>query len=110
MPQVSRLHYLDGGSIKPCGQSPIAIGFNGPQKLVGDANCIVRVLPGDREIGIGLPAGGKFCKIDIGLTLAGELDHPCDSGVGNIGAPREFDLFFQRRVRRRVKTILGASS
>ena len=78
VPQISRLHYLDGGSVKPRGQSPIAIGFNGPQKLVCDANRIVRVLPGDSEIGVRIPVGRKFCKIDFGLTLAGELDHPCD--------------------------------
>ena len=84
VPQISRLHYLYGRSVKPRGQSPIAIGFNGPQKIVCDANRIVRVLPGDSEVGFRIPVGRKFCKIDFGLTLAGELDHPCDDGVRNV--------------------------
>jgi len=39
----------------------------------------------------------------------GELDHPSDDGVRNVYAPREPDLFFQRRVLRRVETSVNRS-
>ena len=55
LPQLLRLQRLVRLAVEPARQLPIRIGFHRAQKLVGDADGIVGILAGDREIGLRIP-------------------------------------------------------
>ena len=88
-------------------QVPVAVGLHGAQEVVLQGHRIVRVLAGDRQIGVRIPVGVIGREVDVLVALAGELDHPLDVVVGHHGLARGPDLALQRRVHGRVEAAVA---
>ena len=109
-PQLLRLHGL--GDLAAAGapeQVPVGVGMHRFHELVGDAHRIVRVLPGDGEIGFRVPIGIVDREIDVGVALLGELDHALDEIVGHVVAARQLDLALERGILLRAEAVVAAS-
>ena len=90
-------------------QVPVAAIFHRAQKVVGDANGVVRVLAGDREIGVRIPVGVIGVELDVLEALLGELDHALDVVVRNLIAARGLDGLLQGRVLLGVVAIVAGA-
>ena len=108
LPQRARLDGL--GDLARAGAPehvPVAVGLDRLEELVGDPHRIIRVLSGHREIGVGVPVGVVDRKLDIGVALLGELDHPLDVVVGHVILARGLDLAPQHRVLLGIEAVVA---
>src|SRR3954468_11263639 len=94
-------------AIEPPRQRPFLVALNGAQELVGDSHRVVRVLPGDSEISLGIPVRVVGVEGDLGIPLLGELDDALDVIVRHFGAAREADFALQGRVLLRIEAIVA---
>ena len=107
LPQRAGVQRLGDLAVLAEGQVPFGVGFDRFEEAVGDAHRIVRVLPGDGEIGLRIPIGVVDRKLDVGVALLGELDHALDEVVGDVCLARELDLAFERGVLLRHEAIVA---
>ena len=84
LPQRAGVERLGDLAVLAEGQVPLGVGFDRFEEAVGDAHRIVRVLPGDGEIGLRIPIGVVDRELDVGVALLGELDHALDEVVGHV--------------------------
>src|SRR4029079_10171010 len=87
------------------GELPVGAGFDAFEEVVGDTHRVVRVLPGDGDIGFRFPIRVVGADVDRGDALARELDDAPDIVFRDHRAPRETDFALQRRVLRRVERV-----
>ena len=57
---------------------PFAVVQHFLQERVGQAYAVVGILPGYGHVGFRIPVGVVFGEGNLGVSLAGELDHPLD--------------------------------
>ena len=105
-PEILGLQRLVGLAVNaPC-EVPIGIGLDRAQEVVGDANRIVRILAGDRQIGFRIPVSVISVELNVGIALTRKLHHALDIAVRHGIAARHFDGFFQRRILFRIVAIV----
>ena len=97
-PQIARLQRLRDLAVLAIGQVPGAVVFDRAQEVVGDAHRVVRVLPGDGEIGFRIPVGVVGREVDVLVALLGELDDALDDVVRHHRLAGELDLALERRI------------
>src|SRR5208282_2761392 len=108
LPQLARLRGL--GDLPRLGapeQIPVAIGFDGFEKLVGHAHGVVGILARYREVGFRIPIGVVDREGNVGVALLGELNHAADVVVRHVVLARRLDLAAQHRVLFRIETIVA---
>ena len=108
LPQIARLH--GPGDLARLGapeQIPLAVGFDGFEKLVSDPHRVVGILTRNREIGLRVPVGVVGREIDILVALLGELDHAPDVTVRHAVLARRLDLAAEHRVLVRIEAIVA---
>src|SRR5579875_942040 len=86
LPQIAGAQALCGLAIGAADQLPVAVFQLAFEKRVRNPHRIVRILPGDRQIGLGIPVGVIGAEIDLRAALAGELDDPADIVLRDHGA------------------------
>ena len=64
-------------------QVPVLVLLDSAQEAIGQRDGIVGILPGDGEIGFGIPVGVINGDFDIGIALTCELDDALDGGIGD---------------------------
>ena len=72
-----------------------------------DAHRVVRVLAGDRQVGLALPVGVVLVDADLPCALTGEVDRARDGDVGDAGDARRAHGLGERRVVARVEALLA---
>ena len=107
LPQFTGRQRLRHLAADAAGQAPVAVLLDGAQKVVGDGDGVVGVLPRHREIGLAVPIGVVDVELDVLVALPGELDDALDVVVRHGGAARELDLALERRVLVRIVAILA---
>ncbi len=76
------LRHLAGRAL---GQRPVAIAFDRPKEFVGDTHRVVGVLARDRCVGLRLPVGVEGRKLEVAITLTGELNGALDVVFRQLG-------------------------
>ena len=110
LPQFARLHRVgDLAGLGTPEQIPIAIGFDRFEKLVRYPHGIVGVLPGDGEVGLGIPIGVISREIEVGFALLGELDDAADVIVRHVVFARRLDLAAKHRILFRIEAIVAGA-
>ena len=105
VPQFAGRHGLRHLAVGAADQLPVGAGQDAVEEVIGDPHRVVRVLPGDGQIGLGIPIRVVGAEVDRGVALAGELDHPLDIIFRDHRPAGGADLAFQRRVLRRVGAL-----
>src|SRR4029079_18080694 len=85
------------------GELPVGAGFDAFEEVVGDAHRVVRVLPGDGDVGFRFPIRVVNLEIDFRDALAGKLDDPLDIVLRDHRPPGEADFALQGGVGGRVE-------
>ena len=88
VPHVLGRDLLRDLSVCPAPEVPVTASVENLEEAVGDADRVVRVLTGDREIGLAVPVGIVFGEHELGHTAGGELERLLDIGLGHEGRPR----------------------
>ena len=109
VPEVAGLQGPVQLAIGAADQVPLRAGLDRAQEVVGDPNGVVRVLAGDREIGVGIPVGVIGVELDVLEALMGELDHALDIVVRNLIAARGLDGLLQGGVLLGVVAIVAGA-
>ncbi len=87
-PNVAGFHSLAYRAVLAVGEAPVPVVDNGPDEVVGDPHGVVRVLTGDRCVGVSVEVGRHPAVLDenLGLVFLGLLpvDELLDVGVVDI--------------------------
>ena len=106
-PQFARRQRLRHLAVLAIGQVPGRVVLDRAQEVVGDAHRVVRVLPGDGEIGFRVPVGVVGREVDVLVALLGELDDPLDDVVRHHRLAGELDLALERRIFLREEAVVA---
>ena len=109
-PQITGLQSLGGLAVGTPDQRPITVIFNRIQELVCNADGIVGILAGDREIGIPVPIGIVGLEVDRIQTLTRGLDRPLNAAFRDKDRSCRLDRGAQIAVHLRIKPGLIVSS
>ena len=88
-------------------QVPVAVGLDGAQEIIGDADGIVGILAGDGEVGFAVPIGVVDREFDIGIALPGELDDAVDVVLRHQRLLGGADFALEGRVLGHVEAIVA---
>ena len=81
------------------------VGGDGVEKGVRHPHRIVRILPGDGQIGFRIPIGVVGAELDRGLALARPLDHALDATLRDHRAAGGANFALEGRVLRRIAGV-----
>ena len=98
VPQILGADGLRHFAVLAVDQVPVLVVTDSSQKVVCDADRIVGVLSGYRQIGVGIPIRVVGLELDGGVTLTRELDDPLDVVLRHIVLARRQDCLFQRLI------------
>ena len=107
LPQLAGFRRLGDLAVLAEGEVPIGVGLDRAEELIGDAHRVVGVLARDGAVGLGVPIGVVDRDMDRGVALAGELDHPADGVVRDLGLARGLHLALQRRIAFRIEAAVA---
>ena len=110
LPQLARLDALGDAAVVAPDQRPLGVVLDFFEEGIGDADGVVGILSADGEVGFRIPVGVHHREIDVGETLARELDHPLDVVVGNHGLARAANGALQRRLAGGLETIVAGQA
>ena len=88
VPQRARRERLRHGAVGAAHEVPLAVLADGVEEVGGHAHRVVRVLAGDRLVGLALPVGVELGEVDDLLAVRDELQHAQHVGLGHRVAAR----------------------
>ena len=106
-PKVPGPHPFLDLSIGAPDQVPFAVLEHFFEESVVDPDRVVGILSRHGQIGLGIPIGVVFGKLDFGISLAGELDHPLHVVFRNHRPAAAENRLFQGRVLLQIEAVLA---
>ena len=87
-PEVARLDALDDVAGRSRGQQPIVVAVERRKEAVREANGVVRVLPGNGDVGFGIPGRIVLVDLDARVALARVIERALRRARRNAGGNR----------------------
>ena len=107
VPQIPGFDGLGDLAVRATSQGPVSVLLEKLEKLIGDTDAVVRVLPGNGLIPLPVPIGVVFLEIEMGKARLGEGKHSLDVGFGHHGFPRSDQGLVQGGIPLRVNLHPG---